>query len=153
MYHSFFFSVFWVNLFIFYWRKVVLQYCVGFCQTATWIIYRCIYVPSFLNFCPMSHPFRLSQSTGLSSLHHIANPQWLYILYMVMYMFQCYTFNLSLLSFLHCVHKSVLYVCVSSHCFLANRFISTVFLDSIYVYWNTTFVFLFLTYFTLYNRV
>ena len=35
----------------------------------------------------------------------------------------------------------------------ATRFISTVFLDSIYVCQHTVFVFLFLTYFTLYNRL
>ena len=34
------------------------------------------------------------------------------ILHMVMFMFPCYSLNLSL-SFLHCVHNSVLYVCVS----------------------------------------
>ena len=31
--HSFFF----LNLFMFNWRIIALQYCVGFCQTSTWI--------------------------------------------------------------------------------------------------------------------
>ena len=35
----------------------------------------------------------------------------------------------------------------------ADSFISTVFLDSIYMHWYTIFVFLFLIYFTLYNRI
>ena len=36
-----------------------------------------------------SHPSRLSQSTGLSSLCHTANSHWLSILHIVMYMFPC----------------------------------------------------------------
>ena len=40
-----------------------------------------------------SHPFRLSQSTSLSSLCHTANLHWLSILHMVMYMFPCYPLN------------------------------------------------------------
>ena len=45
----------------------------------------------------LSHPFRLSQSLGLSSLNHIANSHWLSILHMVMCIFPCY---LSCYSFL-----------------------------------------------------
>ena len=46
------------------------------------------YVSSLLNL-PLipSHPFRLSQSTGLSSLCHTANSHWPSILHMVMCMF------------------------------------------------------------------
>ena len=41
-----------------------------------------------------SHPPRLSQSTGLSSLSHTANPHQTSILHMVMHMFPCYSPNL-----------------------------------------------------------
>ena len=41
-----------------------------------------------------SHPSN-NRAEGLSSLHHIANSHWLSILHMVMYMFQCYSLNLS----------------------------------------------------------
>ena len=49
---------------------------------------------------PRSHlsplyPFRLSQSTGLSSLCHSINSHLLSSLHMVMYMFPCYFLNLS----------------------------------------------------------
>ena len=37
------------NLFIFNWRTIALQYCVGFCHTSTWISHRYTYVPSLLN--------------------------------------------------------------------------------------------------------
>ena len=72
-------------LFIFNWRIIALQYCVGFCHIWTWIsqVYICLLPlepPSNL----LSHPSRLSQSSGLSSLHHIANSHWLSILHMVM---------------------------------------------------------------------
>ena len=67
----------------------------------------------------------------------------------------CFRVTLSIpptLSSFHpsCVRKSVLHVCL--HCCSANRFISAIFLDSICVHWYAVFVFLFLTYFTLYNR-
>ena len=42
-----------------------------------------------------SHPSRLSHSTSLSSLSHTANSHWLSILYMVVYMFPCYSLRLS----------------------------------------------------------
>ena len=40
----------------FYWRIIALQYFVVFCQTSTWISYRCTYIPSLLNFPPISLP-------------------------------------------------------------------------------------------------
>ena len=39
-----------------------------------------------------SHPSRLSQNTGLSSLCHTENSHWLFILQTVMYMLQCCEF-------------------------------------------------------------
>ena len=46
--------------FIFNWRIIALQYCVGFCHILTWISHP-------------SHPSGSSQSPGLSFLSHIAN--------------------------------------------------------------------------------
>ena len=92
------------------------QHCVGFClhqhESATGITH----VPSLLNLLPSpipSHPSRLSQSTGLSSLCHMANSQWLSILHMVVYMFPHSSLHSSTLSFPYHVRKSVLCVCVS----------------------------------------
>ena len=55
------------------------------------------------------------------------------------------------LSFPYCVHKSVLYVCVS---ILTLHIGSSVPFSrfSLYIHTHTVFVFLFMTYFTLYNR-
>ena len=44
VHNSFFFK------FIFNWRIIALQYCVGFCHTSTWISHRYTYIPSLLNF-------------------------------------------------------------------------------------------------------
>ena len=44
------------NVFVFNWKIIALQYCVGFCHTSTWISHRYTYVPSLLNFPPTSHP-------------------------------------------------------------------------------------------------
>ena len=69
----YYFSFTLKKLFIFNWRIIALQYCVGFCCTSAWISHRYAYVPS-LNLPPTSHPIPslcVSQSTGLSSLTHI----------------------------------------------------------------------------------
>ena len=43
-------------LFIFNWRIIALQCCVGLCHTSTWISHRYTHVPSLLNLPPTSHP-------------------------------------------------------------------------------------------------
>ena len=44
-----------LNWFIFNWRIIALQYCVGFCHTSAWISHRYTHVPSLLNLPPTSH--------------------------------------------------------------------------------------------------
>ena len=81
-------------LFIFNWRIIALRCCVGFCHTSTWISHGSISVAFLLSLPPTptpSHPSWLSQSTKWNSLPHTANSHWLSILYMVMYMFPCYS--------------------------------------------------------------
>ena len=88
-----FFSVFlycfiFLNVFIFNWRIIALQYYIGFYQISTWISHRFTQVPSHLNILPPpspSHPSRLLLSPGLCSLSHTACSHWLSILHMVMY--------------------------------------------------------------------
>ena len=58
--HSFKYSFLYFKL-IFNGKIIALQYCVGFCHTATWISHRYTYVPSLLNLPPTSHPSRLLQ--------------------------------------------------------------------------------------------
>ena len=72
------------NLF-FNWRVIALQNFVIFCQTSTWISHRYTYVPSLKSLPPTSHPSRLLQSPGLSSLSHAAKSCWLSISHMVMW--------------------------------------------------------------------
>ena len=79
-----------------------------------------------------SHTSRSSQSTRLRSLCYIVTPHWLSILHMVVCMFARYSLSLSHLFFPRCVHNSVLSLYLYS-C-PANRFISTIFLDFIYIY-------------------
>ena len=50
------FSVNFKNLFIFNWRIIASQYCVGFYQTSTWISCRFTLVPSQLSIPPRSLP-------------------------------------------------------------------------------------------------
>ena len=79
-------------------------------------------LPSWTSLPPptLSHPSRLSQSTSLNSLCHTANSYWLCILHTVMYMFQGYSLNFFTLSFPLCIHKSLLYVCISLACMLSH---------------------------------
>ena len=53
----------YLKFFIFNWRIIALQYCVGFCHTSTWISHRYTYVPSWTPLPPPTpfHPSRLSQ--------------------------------------------------------------------------------------------
>ena len=44
------------NVFIFNWRIIALQYCVGFCHPWTWINHRYTYIPTLLNLPITSHP-------------------------------------------------------------------------------------------------
>ena len=117
-------------------RTTALQYCVGLCHSSTRISHRYTYVPSLLNPLPSpipSHSSRLSQSTGLNSLSYTANFHLLSTLYMVMYMFPCYSPN-SPHSLLSSLCLQVCSLCLHLHCFTENRFISTIFLNSICIH-------------------
>ena len=76
-----------LNIFIFYWRIIALQNFVVFCQTSAWMNHKYTYIPSLLNFSPISlliYPSRLIQSSCLSFLSQTANSRWLSISHMVM---------------------------------------------------------------------
>ena len=79
---------------------------------------------------PHLTPLGCHRAPGLSFLDHTTNSHWLSILHMVMYMFQCYSLNLSLL-LLPTLCSQVSSLCLHLHCCLPNRFIGTFFLDSI----------------------
>ena len=107
-------------LFIFNWRIIALQYCIGFYQTSTWISHRFTHVPSHLKSLPPPpfHPSRLLSSPGLSSLSHTANSCWRSILHTAVYVSMLLSpYPLPFPSFppstTRCDHKSVLNVCIS----------------------------------------
>ena len=89
-----------------------------------------------MNQSPLSHfppipPLRLSQSPGLSSPGHTANPCWRSLLHVTTCMFPCYSLSSS------CPLPPTLFSQVWSpslhlHCCPASRFISTIFLESIF---------------------
>ena len=84
------------NVFIFNWRIINLQYCVGFCHTSTWISHSYTYVLSLLNLPPTaSYPSSCLRALGLSPLHHTADSHWLSIFHMVMSMFWCFSLDSS----------------------------------------------------------
>ena len=126
--------------FIFNRRVLLVQYCVGFCHTA-WIGHVSTWAAAA---APLPAPSHLSAVTGHSvealMLYSLA-ARSLSLLHVVAYLWQWYSVNLShlLLPLLGprslCLH---LYSCPT------NRFISTIFLDSVYMCWYTKFVFLFL---------
>ena len=88
-------------------------------------------IPSHIS--PHSTPIGCKRAPGLSSLSHIANPHLLTIVPMVKYMFQCYSPNSSQPLFPQlCPQVSSL--CLNLHCCPADRFISAIFLYSIYIH-------------------
>ena len=54
----FFFFFFFYILFIFNWKIITLQYCVGLYHTLTGAGHRYTYVPSLFNLPPTSHPIK-----------------------------------------------------------------------------------------------
>ena len=132
-----------ILFFVFNWRIIALQHCVGLCHTSTWIGHIHIHIHSYTYVPPSrgappppsptpSHPSKLSENTRLSSLCHTANSHLLSILHIVMYTFPCYFLSLSH-PFLPLLWPQVCSLCQHLHCSPANRFISTIILDSIHM--------------------
>ena len=127
---------FFLTLFIFNWSIIALHNCVGFYQTSTWISHRFTHVLSHLNIPPTSlhtHPFRLSLNPSLRSLSHTANSYWLPILQMVRYVSMFLSPYLPSPSFPPQACPWVCSQCLCLHCCPADRFISAIFLDSMYM--------------------
>jgi len=100
---------------------------------------------------PQPNPLDYPWAPALSALLHAWNMYWSSVSHMVIYMFWCYSLKSSHPHLLaHSPRVCSLLLCL--FCCLAYRII-TVFLNSIYMHWYTVFGFLFLTYFTLYNRL
>ena len=97
---------------------------------------------------PPSHHSKSSQSTRLDSLCCVIAPYQLSLLPMIAYIYQCCFLCSShtLLSFLHCVYKSILCICVSSPSLQIGSLVPALFLDCIYLCVNMQYVFFFLAY-------
>ena len=114
-------------------RLIALLYGAGFFHASSRISHRHTYAPSLMNLLPTSppsHPSRLSLSAGLSLLCYTAHSHWLSISHLVMYMFACYSLTSS-----HPLPSTLCpQVCLCLHCCSADRLISTIFLDSMYMH-------------------
>ena len=78
-------------------RIIALQYCVSFCHTSAWIGHGDLPPLECLSHPPHHRtPPGCDRALGLSCLHPTARSHGLSILHVVMYMFRCYSFNLSL---------------------------------------------------------
>ena len=103
-----------------------------------------------------SHPISLGcpSALALRALFHALNLDLLSISHMIRYMLQ-FMFPTLKSSYPHLLPQSPkvcsLYLCL--FCCLAYRVIVTIFLNSIYIHEYTVLVFLFLTDFTLHNRL
>ena len=144
-------------LFIFSWRIIALQCCVGFCHTSAWISHRYKDVPSLMNLppTPPPPPIPLLQ---VATEHQLECPVsyskflWAFCFtYNNVYVFMLLSQFIPLFSSLLCPQVCSLYLCL--YCSPTDRFINMLFLDSICMHWYPVFVLLFLTYFTLYNRL
>ena len=94
---------------------------------------------------PLGHPNALAPSI----LYHASNLDWRFISHMIIYMFQCHSPKSS-----HpCPLPQSPKDCSLLFCCLTYKVIVTIFLNSIYMRYYTVWVFFFLAYFTLYNRL
>ena len=117
---------------------IALYNCVGFCQTSPGISCRYTYIPSLWSLPPISLPIsalEVDTEPGLSPLSPTANSHF-HLFYIQGCVFPCCSLQTPHPLFPHPprphhVQKSVL-LCL--HCCPANNFISTIFLDSIYVH-------------------
>ena len=115
------------------------------------------HIPSSCGSLPpsLSHAARWSQSTELISLCYAADSHQLSILHLVVYICQCYSLTLSQITLLIPVSSSPFSMSASLFlsCPWLHENLFFFFLDYIYICQHTAFVFLFLPYFTLYERI
>ena len=142
---------FFKTLFIFNWRIIALQCCVGFCLTSAWISHRCTYVPLLLNLPPA--PLGFHRTPGWAPCVRQQIPTGCpFQGYVVRYMFQCYLLNSS-----HPLLPTLcLQVCslMSASPLLVCRYVHQYHFSSFHIYVLIYDIcFLFLTYFTLYKRL
>ena len=116
-------------------------------------VYICLLpLESTSHLLPHSIHLGCHRAPDLSSLNHTVNSQWLTILHILVYMFPCY--------YLHSSHpllslpeSQVCSLCLNLHCCFANRFISTIFLDFMYIVLIYDICFHFLPYFSQCNSL
>ena len=114
-----------------------------------------IYAPSQLNLPPVSYPIPpVYVVTGhwVDLLCHTAISHWRSILQMIICMLPCRFLSLSH-PLLPTLCPQVCSLCLCLYSCSANRFISTIFLDSIFSIYIGYLFLLFMTYFILYNSL
>ena len=123
--------------YLFFKFMISLQSWFDFWHTSAWINHRCTDIPSLLNLPPTSCPFPpLGYYRALVSVPWVIQQIAIgYYVHMLVYMHPCcFSIHLTLSLFSPTlVRKSVLYVCVSIAA-LQIKFISIIFLDSMYIY-------------------
>ena len=90
------FCFFFKLTYYFNWRLITLQYCSGFCHTLTWISHGCTCVPHPerpSHMPPLPIPLGHPSAPAPSTLSHALNLDWQSVSYMMIYMFQCYSFQ------------------------------------------------------------
>ena len=103
--------------FIFSWRVIALQFCVGFYHISTWVSHRYMHIRPLLNLPhhlpPHPTPLGCHGAAGLGSLRHKEDSCRLSVLQIAVGMFQCHSPSLShpLLVPVSTVHSLCLHCC------------------------------------------
>ena len=147
-----FFSFIIIFCFILFFNFTILYW---FCHISTWICHsytRAPYPEPFSLLPPQTIPLGRPSAPAPSIQYRALNLDWWLVSYMILYIFQCHSAKSSHpLPLPQSPKDCSIHQCL--FCCLTYSVIVTIFLNFIYMRKYTVLVFLFLAYFTMYNKL
>ena len=126
---------FFFKMYVFNWRIIaILQWFLPYINmNQPWVYAWPLPPEPFSHLPPHPIPLGRHKAWALLSLHHTSNSHWVYILHMVMYIFQSHSLQ-SPYPLPPPLFPKVCSLCLCLLCCPASRIIGTIFLDSIHMH-------------------